>query len=576
MENKKPLSLVWQVVRHRKRFIAALMLVILLSLFFESLSFAIIVPFFEVFLDTRSSSELSSIVRTFFSVIGVEVTIPNVCVTFFVMILFKNLLIISREAMRSKFANEFKRDWMDLIFKKYLSMDYQSYMHQKTGNMSDVIVSETIKASTGLLQLAEFITGILTIPVFLGLLILANPKVTMIALVVGGGVLFTLKKYLEIHAKRVGDKELQLRQQISADVVEVLTGMKHVRTFSLERVMSKKLYEKFREQARIIVNWDIFTASTSPFVEILLVLGVTIYLYQVSSVGGVEGFKKVLPTMSMMVIVAHKTMGLLTRVFVTRMVVFRYLPSFKIISDNTLNVSSEWNEEPTSLVIPFKNNIELKNVSFAYGDSNVLSNASMTIEKGSRVALIGGSGAGKSTIANLFLRFFNPTSGGIFVDGVNIIDYPLSVWRSKVGYVSQDNFLFNDTIYNNILVGKPDATIDEVRDVCRRVGALDFIENELDDKFETIVGEQGAKLSGGQRQRVIIARSLIRKPMLLILDEATSSLDHSTEESINKEVVEKLVGLTILIITHREAVLKYVDKIFKIESGRISFFEGKS
>ncbi len=216
--------------------------------------------------------------------------------------------------------------------------------------------------------------------------------------------------------------------------------------------------------------------------------------------------------------------------------------------------------------------IEFENVSFTYPsrvDFKVLENLNFKINSGEKIALVGPSGSGKSTIINLLMRFYPVLSGSVKVDDKIISNYNLTAYRQNLGIVPQEVILFGGTIFENIAYGKPDATQEEIRDAAYKANALEFIES-FPEKFETIVGERGVKLSGGQRQRIAIARAVLKDPAILILDEATSSLDAHSEVLVQEALEKLMVGRTTIIIAHRLSTIKKVDRIFVIKDGRLA------
>ena len=217
----------------------------------------------------------------------------------------------------------------------------------------------------------------------------------------------------------------------------------------------------------------------------------------------------------------------------------------------------------------FKESIELRNVSFAYEEREVLSGVSFTIRKGETVALVGPSGGGKSTISDLIPRFYDVTAGEILIDGRNIKDYTLDSLRDKFGMVSQETILFNDTIENNILLGNLDASHEEVV-AAARVANADGLIGETHEGYNTNIGDRGTKLSGGQRQRLSIARAVLRNPEILILDEATSALDTESEKLVQEALTSLLEGRTSVVIAHRLSTIHNADRIIVIDAGRIA------
>lgn len=216
----------------------------------------------------------------------------------------------------------------------------------------------------------------------------------------------------------------------------------------------------------------------------------------------------------------------------------------------------------------FKEKIELLDVSFQYNEKPVLKNINLIIEKGKTIALVGPSGVGKSTIADLIPRFYEATSGEVLVDGKSVKDYTMESLRSQMSFVTQEIILFNDTIFNNIALGRPDATEEEVIEAAKIANAHEFIMH-TEDGYQTNIGDRGIRLSGGQRQRLSIARAVFKNPAILILDEATSALDTESEKSVQDALNKLMKGRTTLVIAHRLSTIKEADEIIIMQDGCI-------
>jgi subfamily B ATP-binding cassette protein MsbA len=207
-------------------------------------------------------------------------------------------------------------------------------------------------------------------------------------------------------------------------------------------------------------------------------------------------------------------------------------------------------------------------VSFAYDKEAVLKNISLRIEKGKTVALVGPSGGGKSTLADLVPRFYDPTEGDVLLDGVSLRDYDIESLRQQMGIVTQESILFNDSIFNNIAFGMPHVSEADVMQAAKIANAHEFI-MQTEKGYQTIIGERGSKLSGGQRQRLSIARAVLKNPPILILDEATSALDSESEKLVQDALVNLMRNRTSLVIAHRLSTILHADEIVVIQNGEI-------
>jgi subfamily B ATP-binding cassette protein MsbA len=216
----------------------------------------------------------------------------------------------------------------------------------------------------------------------------------------------------------------------------------------------------------------------------------------------------------------------------------------------------------------FQSRIEFRHVSFSYDDAGILHDINLVIEKGKTIALVGSSGAGKSTLADLVPRFHDVTGGELLIDGTNIRDYSLKSVREQMSIVTQEPILFNDTIAANISLGKPDATLEEIERAAMIANAHHFIVQK-EDGYNTNIGDRGSKLSGGERQRLTIARAVLKNPPILILDEATSSLDTESERLVQDAINKMMEHRTSIVIAHRLSTIRHADEIIVLQKGRI-------
>jgi ATP-binding cassette, subfamily B, bacterial MsbA len=367
--------------------------------------------------------------------------------------------------------------------------------------------------------------------------------------------------------RHLGRQGQEIIADISSTMLESFSGIKIVRAFGLEKIEEKKLEkdnQAFLENMRKNVK---YTELTSPLMEVLGVVGGSAVLWY----GGHQ------------VLTGEVTQGTffafilgMFMMYDPMRVLFKLYTDVQIALAASERVYAILDEEPEKMrdgkmnMPAFQHQIEYKNVSFKYPsrDTMVLKNIDLTVKKSDVLAIVGMSGAGKSTLADLLFKFFIVTEGEILVDGENINDLNSQSLRSNIALVTQETFLFNDTILANIQFGHPGATREEVMDAAQAAHVDIFVRN-LDDGYDTVIGERGVMLSGGQRQRIAIARAILRNAPILVLDEATSALDSESEKLVQDALHRLMEHRTTFVIAHRLSTIKSADRIIVMEQGEI-------
>ena len=346
---------------------------------------------------------------------------------------------------------------------------------------------------------------------------------------------------------------------------ENLTAAHEVRVFNLQERQKKKFWDMNINFQRLILKITQYELLQQPLMEVLAATMVSVtfvYAYKV---------KIDFSTFAAIGLALYFTIDPIKRII--RMVTdfIKITPSFDRLNEVLDYVSTVPEPKDPVKIGALRGEIEFKNVNFAYDDKTVLHDVNIKIPAGTSCALVGESGAGKSTFAKLVMRFYDPTTGSITIDGVDLKKMRSYDLRKNLGSVPQYPVLFNDTIYNNILLARPDATEAEVYAAARAAFAHDFIE-ELEDGYQTRVGERGDRLSGGQKQRIAIARVFLKDPPLIVLDEATSALDVNSEAFIQRAIAKLMHERTMFIIAHRFSTIRNVQKIIVFKEGRIIAF----
>ncbi|MFQ5980134.1 MAG: ABC transporter ATP-binding protein [Candidatus Heimdallarchaeota archaeon] len=395
---------------------------------------------------------------------------------------------------------------------------------------------------------------------------LLSPQVAWMAMIPMPFILlFSVKfqQHLEPKYKAVREKVGILNGQLSNN----LTGISTIKSYTTENYEKGRITassNEYREANRDAIR---FSSAFSPLIRMIIVIGFTLMLI----FGGflaLEGNLEI-AAYTAMIFLTQRLLWPLTRIGETFDQYQRAMASTTRIMSllaTTSKIQSGTKQLPLSEIT---GKIAFDNIEFAYkGREVVLSDFSVTIDPGETVAFVGSTGSGKTTIVKLLLRFYDPLKGKITIDGHNIKELNLQDLRAAIGLVSQDTFLIDGTVRENIAYGQPHAPLEDIIDAAKIAEVHNFIIN-LPNGYETLVGERGQKLSGGQRQRISIARAVLKDPPILVLDEATSSVDNETEAAIQKSLEKIIIGRTTIIIAHRLSTIRSADRIFVIENGEI-------
>ena len=367
-------------------------------------------------------------------------------------------------------------------------------------------------------------------------------------------------------SKKVSKKNQEQAGGISTTAHESITGIKVVKAFLSEKIEIQKFVRENEQFFKTIMKKIKYRALSSPLMELIGAFAAAFVIwyggFQVIKGNSTPGvFFSFLTAVFMMYQpikgISKKNFQLQESIAAAERI-FTLIDKEKEMDTGTIEFSE------------FKKEIRFKNVYFKYSEDEdyAIKNINMIIEKNKKVALVGESGGGKSTIIQLIPRFYDVDKGEILIDDINIKNYTLKSLRKNISLVSQDIILFNDTIENNIKYGKPDATFDEVVEAAKAANAYDFIMN-LPDGFKTNIGEKGVRLSGGEKQRISIARAFLKNAPILLLDEATASLDSESEKEVQKALENLLIGKTALIIAHRLSTIVNCDLIYVLKNGEI-------
>lgn len=447
-------------------------------------------------------------------------------------------------------------------------MPMEFYTQYSTGRLmsrilNDVgIINHAVSSS-----IKDLIQNIVTVIALTGLIFYRDWKLAAVACVALPFAYFPIIK-LGKKLRKVSKKGQEEISGISSILHETFTGTSVVKAFGMESSEIEKFKDKNYKLFRITMKRVKLSEITTPLMDFTGAIAVSLIIwyggYQVIKGISTPGtFFSFLTALIMM----YGPLRGLTRINVS---IQQSLAAaeriFHILDMDTEDVI----DKGTAELMGIKNRIEFRDVYFKYNKTSryVLSGINFELVSGKGVAIVGSSGGGKTTIGNLLLRFYDPTTGGIYIDGVDIREFTLSSLRKNIGIVSQDVILFNDTVLNNITYGKKGVSMEEVIEAANNAYAHDFI-MKMPEGYNAVIGEKGVKISGGEKQRIAIARAILKDPPILVLDEATSSLDTESEHIIQMALNNLMHGRTTFVIAHRLSTIKNADVIMAIENGSV-------
>lgn len=562
------ISSLWTTFGSYKKSAAVLFFIILVSAVTETLGLWVILPLLDTVINSQTSVNTSSYFIRFLDLFPKEKHLLVICVIAIFLVVIKSLFFLLHSYFSIKFITNLRRYWASGIMKNYMYSKFSSLIQQKQGVLLNNMINEPAFASKALRDTIDFIAKTTVSLFIVGLLFAVNWRITIIVSLISVAIILMIWQTTKNYSFAVGKKKIKLNQQITGVAAESISGVRQIKTFSMEKAVVREFFNKLDSLFGVLVKFSVMSSLPRAFGELVVIVGalgiLIFYRYAINA-----SITSIIPLMGFFLLSAQRLFGNLSTLLSQRMSILSYMPSLKlvnaIVNDDSVLEKIDGRRQFESI----KNGIRFHDVSFFYDNSKPLfDRVDIEIPKGRITAIAGPSGSGKSTICDLLIRFYKPVSGEILIDNTNLQEYDIQSWRNRIGYVSQDTFLFNTTVYENIIIGKPDASKEEVLFAAKQAGADEFIE-ALPQKYDTILGDRGIALSGGQRQRIAIARALIRNPEFLIFDEATSSLDIETERGILALLERHRETKTILLITHRLSSLQLADQIYVLEDGSI-------
>ncbi len=549
--------------------------------FFTAVSITVIKPIIEIITGSnlmtgresvQAANPLESLKNLFFQFIrdlilnpkDMYSTIVNLCFFIIVVFLLKNFFKYISSIASVKLEEGVIKHIRDELFKKITSLSIEFFVKRQSGNVMSILTNDVAVLNSSTVAVFNgFLRESIQVILFLILLLSVSTELTLIAFSTSFISLILIRigmKYLRRYASRM--------QTAMADYTsvlqETLSGIRIIKGYNAEEKINEKFLVQTSRYVRSSVKYNKIISLIPSINEIFAILALSVVFF----VGGSKVISGKLPGDELMLFLAS-----LFAIMSPISTILHNISQFQRGAVATGRVFEIFDYPQivisgTNKITKFNNEIVFDNVSFAYNTNLVLEGVNIEIEKGSKIAIVGQSGSGKSTILDLLIRFYDPTKGKILIDGKDIKYLNLQQYRSLFGIVSQETILFNDTIANNITFGLKDISEEKIKEVAKISNSYDFI-MKLPNGFNTKIGDRGIMLSGGERQRIAIARALLREPYILVFDEATSSLDAESEKIVQEAINQSLRSRTAVIVAHRLSTISDCDKIFVIDKGKI-------
>lgn len=484
------------------------------------------------------------------------------------VIALKNLANYVGSLTSSSLSRKITSDMREAGLNILLSVDIDYYTKMKVGDLINRLGGEIGRASTVVGNTIKLTTLSITVLVFVGLLLSISWQLTIAT--TGLLLLVTLlNQYFINRSRKLGKQLSELSKMYSIAVLEVFNGIRLVKSTGNEKNEYERIKTLIRNREKADFQSQVNSQAIAPLSEVMGIACLLIIVFLSQA------------------LFAEQITGISTVILTYLLVLLRLLPLVSQLNNlrsnfasasTSVNIISEFLRLDDKPFMPngklpyekLKQGINFKSISFTYTghDKQVLKDVDLYVPCGTTLALVGSSGAGKSTLADLLPRFYDPTGGSITFDGIDLREFDLVSVRKNMGIVSQDTFLFNDSVRNNIAYPKPEATEEEIITAAKLANAYEFI-SKLPQQFDTVIGDRGVMLSGGQKQRLAIARALLQNPEILILDEATSALDTVSERLVQSALDNLSKDRTTLVIAHRLSTVRKADQIAVLDQGRV-------
>ncbi|MGD1969716.1 MAG: ABC transporter ATP-binding protein [Desulfobacterales bacterium] len=546
---------------------------LLLAGLIEGFGFSLLVPLIGIVFSANGAavsegalgadSTLEQMVNQVFGALGLTPSIGLLLIIFVVTMTVKAFIMLAANKRVGYMVAQVTTDLrLELLHALFVTR-WEYFIRQPVGSLTNSMATEASRAAKAYLHGIKILVAAMQAMIYTTIALLVSWQATLVAFIGGFLILALFRRYIK-KAKKAGERQTKLLQSLLSIMTESLVMIKPLKTMAREHFVDAVLKKKAEGLKKTIKKMVFAATALAAFQEPVTVAFAAIGLYGILVI-----WKLPLANVLIMVYMFQKLMKRLQKIQTLYQLLVNTESAYWSLQDKVVAAKQTQERTLGTQKASLKRDVRLDGVSFSYGKDErwILKEADIDFPEGSFTAIVGPSGIGKTTIADLITGLLRPQKGEIWIDDVPLADIDIRDWRKRIGYVPQETLLLNDSIFVNVTLGDKELSEKDVEDALRAAGAWQFVQ-ALPDGIKTVVGESGYRFSGGQRQRISIARAIVHRPKLLILDEATTALDPENEAAVCEILSQLRNDLTILAISHQPAILSVADRAFRLEGGK--------
>lgn len=571
---KRMLHQINEILSHKEKCeMVRIFIIIIIGSLFELLGVSAILPLIEAIMNPEMLKEKAyiSFASHVFGITSNNQLIILVAVAIVAIYILKNVYLSWSAYVQSVYNCEIQKNLSLKMYETYMKRPYEFFVSTDSGKILRGISADADSVYIVVQHIFKFLTQIITIISIVIYLFAIDWNMALMVIALGFLCFILVVLGIKRKINNAGEVARISNAEVNDWAIQSITGMKDIFVFNVKGYVTNRYDDLYKKQVKANSIYGFMSCLPTYVIEMICASGI-ILIVAIRAVSG-GNLSSFVPNLSVFAMGAFKMLPAIAAASGYVSVFIYKRPALEGAYENIM-AAREYEESVKKLdkdsnnKVDFKDSILIDNITWKYADreNKVLDKLSMNIKKGESVGIIGESGSGKSTFADVLLHLYRPQNGRIYMDGIDINTIP-NAWNANLGYVSQTVFLLNDTIRNNVAFCQECIDEDKVWESLERASLKEFVMS-LPERLDTVVGERGIKFSGGQRQRIAIARALYFNPSILVLDEATSALDNETEEAV-MEAIDKLQGtLTMFIIAHRLTTIKNCDRVIAIKFGK--------